>query len=222
VVTVLPFSWIRGSVDVLVKLESLTMRKRLVMSNVLPVSLTSGPARVTVAGPGVPGSVETLESSMRIKLLIMLKVLGLDWTRGVVPVPISFPLSETAMRLLTEIVLPLAMRSGPPSSAVVGGFGAARERRTVKKLPVAVRVLLSKLISGAASPTNGFGGPVSFALSPINRNVRPTKSGLLAVMLVLFIALRRGPARVKVGGSCAVRLDISMVRSPVLTVLPLN
>ena len=114
------------------------------------------------------------------------------------------------------------MRSGPPSSIVVAGFGAANERRMATAGPVVVRVLLSKVNRAGASPTEGFGGPVSLALSATNIKTSPPSSGSLAVMLVLSVALRNVPASVKDGGSCATRLDRERVELLVLTVLPLS
>ena len=97
--TVLPLSVIRGLVVVLVKVEpSITRKKSSAIVNVLPESLTSGPARVTVAAPvtvlpelsstrkklspGSPPSDSTVSDPM-------LKVLFVNWNSAVVPVPVK-------------------------------------------------------------------------------------------------------------------------------------
>ena len=78
--TVLALNAMRGSDVVLVKVEpSTTLKNRLPISKVLPISLRSGPARLTVAGPGVPGNwVVKAESSTLKKLKVVLKVLAFD------------------------------------------------------------------------------------------------------------------------------------------------
>ena len=98
--TVLPLNVIRGLVVVLVKVEvePLTRRKLSATIKVLPESLTSGPARVTVAAPvtvlpelsstrkklspGSPPSDSTVSDPM-------LKVLFVNWNSAVVPVPVK-------------------------------------------------------------------------------------------------------------------------------------
>jgi hypothetical protein len=216
-------------VDVLVRLEpSASLMKRLVMLKVLPLSLRNGPANSTVAGPGVPGKFEgltSLESSIRTKLLVVVKVLGLDWINGVVPVPTNFPLSETAMKFAMSKVLPLAIRRGPPSVTVVGVSGL-RERRMVRKfpdsvVPMADTLLLLRLKRAGASPTEGFGGPVRVALSPMKKNVLRTVESPVA-MLVLSVALKSGPKSVNEGGIWSIRLDRTKELAPVFTVLPLS
>lgn len=56
VVRVLPLRVMRGLVVVLLKEELfLTLRKLLAIVKVLPESVRRGPAKVKIAGPGVPG-----------------------------------------------------------------------------------------------------------------------------------------------------------------------
>ena len=86
VVTLLLLNEYAGSSDVLVNVDPFVVialpmdkfKKRLPMLNVLPlVSLKTGPARFTAAGPGVPGVLPVLRSFKTKKLPVVVMVLGL-------------------------------------------------------------------------------------------------------------------------------------------------
>ena len=218
--TVLPLNCIRGSVEVLVNVEpSVTLKKRLVMLKVLPESLTSGPASVTVDGAEVPG----LKSFTFVKVTRLepiSKVLFVNCMRGVGSVLSSFPFSDKKMNeqqlpppnvLKVLKVLPVALSSGPARDTVLA---VAFESLIVRKFPAVSNVLALNVTRGSVPVL------VSVELSVTIRNEFRLIAASPAVKSV-FVALMSAPLRLRLGGSPVELLKRRKFRS-VSTVLPLS
>ena len=138
-----------------------------------------------------------LLSSKPTKLDPTSNVLLVNWKRGAVPVPSSFPDSATKRKLQQVLmlemvlkVLSVALSSGPARLTVLA---VAPDWRTVRKFPAVFKVPLSKVTSGSVPLL------LSVELFPTKRKDIRFKLGSPVVILVL-VALKSGPPSVKVGG----------------------
>ena len=219
---VLPLRVMRGLVVVLLKEElSLTLRKLRAIVKVLPESVRRGPFRVKVAGPGVPGL--TVPTSLKLtRLPPMSKVLSVSWKRAVVPELSSFPVSAKNRNEQQEVVtwkllkllkvLFVALSSGPARLTVLG---VAPDRRKLRNAPEVLRVLWLKVISGSDPLL------LSVELFPTKSKDLRFRSGSPVVILLLFVASKSGPDKVRVDPELVELDKLTKVRSA-STVLPLK
>jgi hypothetical protein len=214
--TVLLVSWIRGSGAVLAKFDR-TMESKLKRALiVLPLELSSGPAKLTFAG-AVTGPLMLLSETPK-KLPPdcasgpELKVDPVNWMSGAVVVLVSSAAcltpnasqqADPCPRLVVLKMLPLTAENRGPARVSLVGVVVDSDRRKLKMLAELSTLELLKARSAAAPLL------VTLLLSPMNRNEK---------MLLAGFPLRRtalgadssGPARLTVGGSP--RLDATVMK----------